>query len=192
MKHREWRERAGRGPWDDEPDKVRFRAHGLTCICWRGPLGAWCGYVAVPKGSILDRLDYSSCPISCNDTWCNHRPESLFSVHGGITFSGHRDGSLWYFGFDCSHYGDKVPALLSFYRTDHGDYYWTVDAVRRETAQLAEQISEWSISQLFWRQTTPIFQRIRRIEQQVPWMPDMWGMFDPAPSQICHLIQEAL
>lgn len=45
--------------------------------------------------------------LTCEEEYCNHRPESIIDVHGGITYSGYgydpipRDGE-WWFGFDCA------------------------------------------------------------------------------------------
>lgn len=39
------------GPWTAEPDREEWRhSSGLACLARRGPMGAWCGYVAVPPG----------------------------------------------------------------------------------------------------------------------------------------------
>jgi hypothetical protein len=59
----------------------------------------------VGKRNPIDVLLMASNPSSLN---IGH----IFDVHGGVTFSGSgQDGypvkdELWYFGFDCSHYGD--------------------------------------------------------------------------------------
>jgi hypothetical protein len=42
-------EKSQTNPWENEPDKADFEAHGLKCSMRRGPVGAWCGYVGVPK-----------------------------------------------------------------------------------------------------------------------------------------------
>ena len=40
-----------RGPWDAEPNRVEWRAHGLACLIVRSDgTGSLCGYVAVPPG----------------------------------------------------------------------------------------------------------------------------------------------
>ncbi len=36
-------------PWWSEDNKVDFEADGLRCAMRRGPLGHWCGYVAVGR-----------------------------------------------------------------------------------------------------------------------------------------------
>ncbi len=82
----------GVGPWQREPDKVQWvdEATGLDCLVVRGPSGALIGYVGVPESNPLHGIDYSGCTSTppCEESWCNHRPESRMEVHGGLTFSG--------------------------------------------------------------------------------------------------------
>lgn len=82
----------GDGPWQNEPDKIQWQNKdtGYPCLIVRNSdsIGALCGYVGVPKGHPLYGVDYSQCPVNCGDTWCEHRPESRFDVHGGLTFAG--------------------------------------------------------------------------------------------------------
>jgi hypothetical protein len=40
----------GAGPWQDEPDRVDFIAHGFACLALRHPdHGHYCGYAGVPR-----------------------------------------------------------------------------------------------------------------------------------------------
>ena len=80
-----------------------FEYNGLRCVVTFGMLGHRCGYVGVPKGNrfygksymnIASMIDYGDC-------------------HGGLTYSSEEEKSkypvksdLWWFGFDCVHYGD--------------------------------------------------------------------------------------
>lgn len=108
----------GPGPWDNEPDKVewRDRESGLPCIARRGPMGAWCGYVAVPPD---------------HPWWGNG--EAPVECHGGQTFGSMCDPSesdeaichvpapgepadVWWIGFDCGHYRDRQPGLDALFR----------------------------------------------------------------------------
>ena len=111
----------GSGPWDSEPDKVQWRAHGFACLIHRNRVGALCGYVGVPEGHELYQVDY------------DNAPEWLWEhTHGGLTYSDlcqdvedeshgicHVDqvgeGEVWWLGFDCAHLGDEVPGMLSFH-----------------------------------------------------------------------------
>lgn len=85
------RERWGAGPWDAEPDKVQWvdEVTGLDCLIVRGPLGSWCGYVGVPEGHPFFGIDYSRCTQTpgCGESYCNHTPEHIASVHGGLTYA---------------------------------------------------------------------------------------------------------
>lgn len=81
----------GQGPWQEEPDKAQWvdEATGLDCLIVRGPSGALCGYVGVPESHPWHGKDYGACTAAepCEESWCDHRPESHIEVHGGLTFS---------------------------------------------------------------------------------------------------------
>lgn len=133
----------GPGPWSDEPDHVEFEAHGLPCLIHRNPLGAWCGYAAVPPGHPLHGADFGSV-----DT----------NVHGGLSYGGACRGEIchvpkpgepdnvWWFGFDCSHFGDLIPWEEKF-RSERGfgereDRYRDQAYVTAETIELAQRLRE--------------------------------------------------
>lgn len=98
----------GPGPWHTEPDKVQWKdgKTGLPCLIVRNHGGAWCGYVGVSEGHPLYGIEYGQCPLGdkCAEykpdehSWCDHRPESRFEIHGGLTFSdfcGEHTPSAW-------------------------------------------------------------------------------------------------
>jgi hypothetical protein len=72
------------------------------------------------------------------------RPDGLIALgmalpaHGGISFSCEDTDGFWWFGFDCSHGGDLMPALMPFgtYRDQnyvHGQVTrlaWALQAMR--------------------------------------------------------------
>jgi hypothetical protein len=72
---------------------------GLKCaVVQNHEGGIRCGYVRVPPTHPLHGKSY-------DDTDVN--------VHGGLTFAQkepctHEDGTGWWFGFDCAHYGDAM------------------------------------------------------------------------------------
>lgn len=131
------------GPWHDEPDRVDFVHEGFACFINRAPLGVWCGYVGVPEGHPWFGKQYDN--ISAD-------------VHGGLTYSALCHGELchvpqpgmpdhvWWLGFDCGHYMDLVPKMITLEatvlkdlpRTHHG-IYKDQHYVTRETQRLAEQ-----------------------------------------------------
>ena len=141
LKH-EW----GEGPWNNEPDREDFRAHGLPCFVQRNNLGAWCGYVGVPPGHPMHGKDYNA----TND----------LDVHGGVTYSaacahsichipepGEPD-AVWWFGFDCAHAFDVVPGLNRWRPPEReqfgsivGEHYRDLGFVRAETERLAAQVA---------------------------------------------------
>ena len=78
---------------------------GLRLIGIFGDRGYRCGYVGVPKENKYYGKDYMDMDV--------------ISCHGGITFSSSTENStypissnLWWFGFDCIHYGDGTDAEL--------------------------------------------------------------------------------
>lgn len=157
-------------PWLDEPLREEFEHASHKCLLLRhGTLYTWCGYVAVNPGSplygvtYLDKLPKLAAALErrkqeplgehCSITvlfsaLCGKIEPSLdavVKVHGGITFSSRRngeEGSLWWFGFDCSHCWDLNPRLLQLSaRTATSEEVWrTVDYARDECKKLAEQI----------------------------------------------------
>ena len=80
-----------------------FDHKDLKCVVTFGSNGWRCGYVGIPRShkfygkkytEIESQIDYGDC-------------------HGGLTFSSRSMGEkypiesdLWWFGFDCAHYGD--------------------------------------------------------------------------------------
>ena len=128
------------GPWDDEPDKLSWTTEaGLPGLIVRNGSGALCGYVGVTAEHPAYRKDCDSVGRDIN-------------VHGGLTYANKCGGAIchvpepgksddvWWFGFDCAHSGDLVPA---FERRGYGSYgalYCAVPYVRREVESLARQM----------------------------------------------------
>lgn len=129
------------GPWKQEPDKVQFTdaATGYPCLIVRGPVGALCGYVGVPDSHPWHGRHYSDVNAY---------------AHGGLTFSdrcAHGDDpsrgichipqpgesdNVWWFGFDCAHYGDLCPACQTY----GAEHYRDIQFVEQECADLAARI----------------------------------------------------
>ncbi len=149
------------GPWDNEPDRIEWRHHGVPCLLVRSTLGNWCGYAAVAPGHPLYEKDYSGCaqtPACDTERYCGHSPDGFVDVHGGLTYSGACEGHIchvaqpgepdpvWWFGFDCGHAGDVSPGMIATMRqfarssfAAHGTYK---DAAytRAEVERLADQL----------------------------------------------------
>lgn len=112
-------------------------------------LGYRCGYVGVPKGGPLYGMQYDDEIIFDN-----------ISVHGGLSFSDIRkfitSDDLWFFGFDCGHYGDAVDKMteegkahLNHEPPSCYDYFleghvWTLDEVIAESESMADQLVKLS------------------------------------------------
>lgn len=60
------RSKWGEGPWEGEDDRVEFEHAGLKCLVLRGPMGSWCGYVAVPMDHPWYRQWYGGCTKGCD------------------------------------------------------------------------------------------------------------------------------
>lgn len=99
------------------------------------------------EGTWFEKFERSK--VLCSEGYCNHSPESMFRVHGGITFSGisggritNGDDNIWWIGFDCAHSDDKMPMLDNLFGETHGEYR-NMFYVINECASLAKQIKEF-------------------------------------------------
>lgn len=156
-----------RGPWDSEPDKAQWVAHGLDCLIVRNQLGGLCGYVGVPESHPYfgkgygDHVHDDRCDAEPGDDLAWHHkctPCGRVDVHGGLTFTdrcepvenpaegichvdaGAANKVVWWLGFDCGHCGDLLPGMSS--RVDFGRplVYRDLGYVQREVEMLAEQL----------------------------------------------------
>lgn len=122
-------------PWKDEPDEVLFVCLNYYCAIMRNHLGALCGYAAVP-------LEHPWFGLNANNALT-----LTLHAHGGITFCGYIEpvkiyiaepsNHLWWFGFDCAHYQDLVPAFITrgMSRTYKNEAF-----VRKECEGVVQQI----------------------------------------------------
>lgn len=155
-------------PWLNEPSEKAWvdESTGYRCLAYRGPTGAWCGYVAIPESHPAHGLDYYSSGFDIEDLLSERKTLSMarvqhaineISVHGGLTFArdcspaqSQSDGG-WWFGFDCAHAGDFCP---NFEDPDHpvlglgrptgwGSVitYRTLEFVEAEISSLAAQLA---------------------------------------------------
>jgi len=150
-------------PWDDEPDRKEWQAHGLKCVILRHPRGGFlCGYVGVPEdhplhgadygepcaflvarelGDLPDRQELVKAVLAMASAY-KGTPQSVLWVHGGLSYAhnGLRDYEgppLWWFGFDCAHSGDLCPNEQPCWGASYRDMAY----VTRETEHLAEQLA---------------------------------------------------
>lgn len=143
------------GNWDGEPDKKQWldAATGLPCLIVRNRMGALCGYVGVSPGHPFYQKPYDDLDVN---------------VHGGLTFADScqehpgaeesgichlpeegEEKNVWWFGFDCAHYGDYIPsmdALRRKYREElghlsSGEVYRDIGYVTAEVEYLAKQLA---------------------------------------------------
>lgn len=121
----------GEGPWQNEPDELSFDDDGteLPCRIVRNLSGALCGYVGISVDHPLHSIHYTDVG-----------PD--LEVHGGLTFSGElkKGCELWWFGFDCAHYGDYSPAMAAFLPSIGPSIYRRIEYVKGECASLAHQL----------------------------------------------------
>lgn len=154
------------GPWDDEPDKVQWidGATDLDCLMVRNHWGVWCGYVAVTEGHPFYGVSYGECPFEdCKESeesgYCDHSPDCMLNVHGGLTFSsfcdedaeeGHgichipvsgRPDKVWWLGFDTGHAFDFQPAMgFGGLLYDSVEAYRDLPYVQEQCSLLAAQL----------------------------------------------------
>lgn len=146
----EFHERWGAGPWDDEPDEISWiDSHsGFRCVVRRNDLGALCGYVAVG-------------PDHPAHGFRNTNAEDRLQCHWGITYSNcaapwedidpDAVSGLWWFGFDCVHSNDLVPAFevmfsgtgLKFPPSRFVRAYRSVQYVRLQLENLVHQLERF-------------------------------------------------
>lgn len=116
---------------------------GLVCIAV-DHYGHWNGYVVVPPNHVMHGKAYyeciktPQCPNPDSKFWhCQHTPEDILEVHGGITFAGvldflQEDGDTrWLLGFDTAH-GEDLPMF--------GGVSKSLQYVQAECKKLAEQL----------------------------------------------------
>lgn len=132
-----------RGEWDEEADKAQWidEDSGLDCLIVRGPNGALCGYVGVPESHFMYEEHYDAIDVD---------------VHGGLTFANKcnpseseaenichtgtvANATVWWLGFDCSHYGDISPKFHAMHGS-HNDSYRTFNYVKKQVKSLAAQL----------------------------------------------------
>lgn len=111
------------GPWMDEPDRVEFQAYGLDCLLVRNhSMFQWCGYVGVSLDHPnVKRLVKKKLKLSSHEKEYLEDEEDDLEVHGGITYREEcnhfichiteKEDKLFWFGFDCAHFGDMVPGM---------------------------------------------------------------------------------
>jgi hypothetical protein len=142
----------GPGPWQDEPDRVDFVAHGFACFVKRHPRhGHYCGYVGVPREHPAYGKSYQDIDVE---------------VHGGMSYSHTCEGDIchvpapgmpadvWWLGFACASVSDKSPGMdarLAQITGQPGDtddlpeglreVYRELPYVRAETEALAGQLA---------------------------------------------------
>lgn len=117
--------------WENEPDSETGFFYGLPYLIKRNyKLLNLCGYVGVPPE---------------NKFFGKDTDELIFDVHGGISYSkDHKpleksDGYYWY-GFDCAHCGDLIPAVNFF----QNGIYRNIEFVRDELKKLAKQLQDYN------------------------------------------------
>lgn len=157
-REREW----AAGPWDSEPEQFDFTddATGYPIAMRRNNWGAWCGYIGVPNDHALFGKSYSDevegaevdpetkvdevgiIQVFCHALDSKPTVSILVRCHGGLTYADKawwegESRAEWWFGFDCSHSGDEVPAK----DMSHGGTYRTLeyvqDCCRKAAADLA-------------------------------------------------------
>jgi len=137
IEHKIDRKNWNAGPWDNEPqDRTDFIHAGFSCFTLRNNLGAWCGYVGVPRDHKYYGVRYNDIDVD---------------VHGGLTYSSLCSGAIchvpepgmpddvWWFGFDTAHLMDRLPHREAYFNSGT---YRTLEYTQEETRKLADQLKE--------------------------------------------------
>lgn len=118
------------GPWrDEQPTPIEFTIGDFSCVIMRiRDMGHLCGYIFLPE----EHPAFPARSVLENELKC----------HGGITYNRAAKGGQW-FGFNCAHAGDLVPAYFNGTGRWHapGDTYRDLSFVRAELESLAAQLS---------------------------------------------------
>lgn len=141
------------GPWKNEPDKASWidEETWLDCLIVRNNSGALCGYVGVSENHPYYQTQYDQI-------------EKNIDVHGGLTYSAfcqengkicHKTDEvdqIWWFGFDCAHAEDIMPAHEKYYKQlglkstaeimGLRASYKDMEYVKNEVKSLARQLKE--------------------------------------------------
>lgn len=159
--------------WETEPSFRKFLHNGVRCAVVRHPtLLSLCGYVRVPRGPLWEvlrravRIRPEANASFFKDSRLGRRSEASsrganhfllrdVRTHGGLTFAGFNPRfkggrvlrGLWV-GFDCAHYGDLIPQLLTLSCLKGFQYLYSADTYRDmpfvedNCRSLAEQLAE--------------------------------------------------
>lgn len=120
----------------EEGDVIKFVYREHLCLILRhGTMKHLCGYVNLKEGSRFLYTEYDGIDIK---------------VHGGLTFSGspHPEFPGQWIGFDCGHFGDLIPGMLTrmpaaFHIPE--EVYRDVDYVTTEIKSMVDQLIELEI-----------------------------------------------
>lgn len=159
-------------PWETEPTEATFEEAGLRCLMLRGPMGAWCGYVAVPAGHPLFGKGYDaeianppdallSRPLDVDkvgaiNVFCamaSDKPLAeacslslLIDVHGGLTYADdaapRRDADGMWWFGFDCAHAGDLSPRM-FERYGDNGIYRDMAYAERETRSLARQLAAW-------------------------------------------------
>ena len=117
-------------------------AAGLRAVVIMNTLGYRCGYVGVPATHLLFGVSYNQDALVLKDA----SPEGVIDVHGGLTYAGDGDcpvpSKLWWFGYDCGHYGDAPEPGSLMARYTLSGVHRTLDFCIEQCESLARQLAE--------------------------------------------------
>lgn len=104
----------GAGPWDNEPDIVKFQAFGYDCEARRNRMGAWCGYVSLPL-----EHDWTKRMVTDWGTeWAAYHFCKLVEYVGEPNLL----RQTLKVGFDCAHSWDITPRFADMIIDENASY----------------------------------------------------------------------
>lgn len=127
---REW----GDGPWQTEPDVVRYARWGSRRLAVRHPNGFWCGYVGLrpEERGYGERVELGD-PVGGVEVTFVGRIQAPAEPLG-LTEA---ERELWWWGFDCAHGFSVQPAGSSWLVEGPFVRYWTIEQVMVKLDELA-------------------------------------------------------
>ena len=145
-----------------------FKRSGLDCVVLAVDTGHRCGYVGVPKSHPLYGRHYFETLSDNSDVEiCSN-----IDIHGGLTFSSDGHGGypvakddVWWFGFDCAHFGDSadIDIMKKFNVPD--DYARMLDFVHKKLAEKSGERSTVKTLDFCVRQCAKLAKQLRFLNE---------------------------
>jgi hypothetical protein len=142
------RKKWGPGPWQTEPDYLKFEAHGFICQLHRNYFSWWQGYVGLtPRNELFQiNADVIAKRVSMEgQLWWAYWMAGHFESFPQTDYPG-----IWWVGGDFNLRG-QAPAdygpLLARGHLEGKWRYWSIEDAKREIRRLAEQLAAFNVGE---------------------------------------------